>query len=178
VAIGAKETYLGTYAWRYTTGLHDVLSTSLLFNKILKKRYYGQNYFENKAWARVDIIPGCFMLVKSHEMKEYGLYDEDFFLYEEEKVFFRKMTSVGFCLAIDLDTSFEHHHVDHKLTVQQCLVTKRRLVDSKRKFLLKYRHFNPIEIMLSNVFFGYCYIEMFLYASTKQVVNSIKNGRC
>ena len=171
VAIGAKETYLGTYAWRYTSGLHDVLSTSLLFNKLLKQRYYGNGYFLDKAWAIVDIIPGCFMLVKTKEFSEYGLYDEDFFLYEEEKVFFKKMTQAGFKLAIDLEVSFEHRHVDGDLNIKKCLVTKQRLIKSKRIFLIKYRQFTPFEILLCDIFFIFCYLEMLLYASLKQATS-------
>ena len=43
--VGAKEIKLGVYAWRYTSAIDDVLSTSLFFNKLLKRRYYKKEFF-------------------------------------------------------------------------------------------------------------------------------------
>lgn len=168
--IGAKETYLGTYGWKYTSGLNDVLSTSLVFNKLLRKRYYQKSYFENKKIAKIDIIPGCFLLTRAEVMINYGMYDEEFFLYEEEKVLYKKFHDAGFISLLDLNASFEHHHIeDSKQGIKKCLITKRRLIRSKRLFLKKYRHFNLIQLKASDIFFSFCILEMLIYSTLRKI---------
>ena len=107
------------------------------------------------------------MLIKTDVFVNVGIYDEDFFLYEEEKVVYKKLTDAGYCLAVDLGASFEHHHKDGELTVKKCLVSKKRLIDSKTIFLRKYRNFNSVELFFSRLFFAFCYLEMAIYATIK-----------
>lgn len=168
--IGAKETYLGTYGWRYTSGLDDVLSASLILNKIFHKRYYNKKYFENKKCVSVDIIPGCFLLTRADIMIKYGMYDEDFFLYEEEKVLYKKFYDAGYISLLDLNASFEHHHIeDSKQGIKKCLITKCRLIKSKRLFLKKYRRFNNIQLKASDLFFSICIFEMLVYSILRKI---------
>ena len=163
-AIGAKETYLGTYGWKYTSGLDDVLSASIIFNKLLRKRYYPRGYFENKEYAKVDVIPGCFVLISAVALEESKIYDEDFFLYEEEKVVYEKLKRKGLISVIDLDTSFEHRHIRPTyVDIKKLLITKKRLLKSKALFLRKYRNFNTLQMAISKLFFALCLLEMWIY---------------
>lgn len=169
-AIGAKETYLGTYGWKYTSGLDDVLSASIIFNKILRKRYYPREHFENKEFANVDVIPGCFILIAASAFEGEKIYDEDFFLYEEEKVIYTKLKRKGLTSVIDLQTSFEHRHVrPTHVDINKMLTTKKRLLKSKTLFLRKYRNFNIFQITISKMFFALCLIEMWIYGITGKI---------
>ncbi|WEM63883.1 glycosyltransferase [Streptococcus parauberis] len=152
--INAKENYLGNFAWKYTSDLQDVLCTSIVFNKFFSKRYYKNSYFENKDVVNVDILQGSFLLVKTDLMLSFGMYDEEFFLYEEEKVLYKKFHSHGYYSKSVLTESYEHHHIDRKYNyVTQFLTTKQRLIDSKLLFLKKYRNFSSFKLSLSKLFF-------------------------
>lgn len=163
--VGARETYLGVNGWRYTSDLHDILSTSLIFNKLLKKRYYPASYFEGKDQVPVDVIPGCFLLIDLEIMLQNGMYDEEFFLYEEEKVLYCKMQKAGYGSYVSLTIPFEHRHVDSADTVSKTLTGKKRLLKSKLLFLKKYRNLSWAMLGFAKIFFALTMVEMALYAS-------------
>lgn len=163
--VNARETYLGNFAWKYTSDFEDVLSASLFFNKILKSRYYDDEYFLNKQIVEVDVIQGSFLLVPTKIMIKYGLYDESFFLYEEEKVLFKKISSAGYKSVTNLTVTYEHRHEDHKIKkISTYLQLKNRLLTSKLLFLKKYRNFNKFQLIIAKLFFYLTYIEMLLYS--------------
>lgn len=170
--VGAKEIKLGTYAWRYTTTLQDVLSASLFFNKVLKKRYYKADFFQNQRYAEVDIIPGCFLLVDLMKFLEVGGYDESIFLYEEEKILFCRMNGRKYISIVDLCVEYEHNHLEsHPHSIKSCVIGKQRLLKSRLTFLKKYRKMNTLGLLLSKVFFGMALIEMFIWSFLRRLRN-------
>lgn len=166
--VGAKEIKLGTYAWRYTTTLHDILSLSLFFNKALKKRYYKKEFFKNKKSVEVDIIPGCFLLVDLSKFFEVGGYDEDCFLYEEEKILYCRMKN-RFSSIVDLEVEYEHNHIQsHSYTLKALIIGKKRLIKSRLFFLEKYRKVNFMVNLFAYIFSRYALIEIFFYSFIKK----------
>lgn len=173
--LSAKETKLGVSGWKYTSSLHDVLSASLILNKLLKSRYYAKEYFESGDVVKVDIVPGCFLMVDLEKIILIDKYDEDFFLYEEEKILCKKTIDKGFDSLIDTSVSFEHNHgIDKHINIKRMLIGKKRLLQSKYLYLKKYRKFNSLLLLASNVFFLCTYIEMFIYAILLKIKFIIK----
>ena len=168
--VGAKEVRVGSWAWRYTSGLHDVLSASLIFNKILKKRYYSKEYFENKSIAEVEIIPGCLLLVDLLKFLEVGGYDENVFLYEEEKILYCRMRE-KYTSIVDLSVEYEHNHEEsHSYSLRSCIVGKQRLIRSRYYFLKNYRKINSLELFLSRFFFQMTILEMFVWTFVRRLI--------
>ncbi|MXQ48392.1 glycosyltransferase [Streptococcus pneumoniae] len=175
--VNAKETYLGNFAWKYTNGFNDVMTASILYNKLFSKRYYEKSYFEHKEVAKVDIIQGSFLLVPTKLMINFGMYDEDFFLYEEEKILYKKFIDKGFHSLTDLKVNYEHHHIDSKHnTLNSYLKSKKNLLDSKYKFVERYRRFNSIELFLTRCFFKLTMVEMYLYGLFLVKIKKRKNN--
>lgn len=161
--VGAKEMKMGVYAWRYTSAIDDVLSASLFFNKLLKKRYYKKNFFDDKDWVNVDIIPGCFLLVDLSKFLEVGGYDESVFLYEEEKILFCRMKN-KYEFLVDLCVEYTHNHVEsHSYALGSILIGKKRLLKSRYFFLKKYRKLNPLSLFIVRIFFEMTLLEMFIW---------------
>lgn len=173
--INARETHLGNFAWKYTNTFQDIISASIIMNKLFKSRYYDEVYFKNKSSAIVDVIQGSFLLISLPLMIKYGMYDEDFFLYEEEKVLYKKFIDHGYYALTDLDVNYEHHHVDSKkITINQLVTSKRRLLQSKLLYLMKYRHLNKQKLNVAKLFFDLTIIEMYIYSSFLIVIQSLK----
>lgn len=163
--INAVETYLGNCAWKYTSTVIDVLSTSIIFNKLVQARYYPKEKFQRNGVTEVDVIQGSFLLIPVDVMLQFGMYDEEFFLYEEEKVLYVKLKKQGFCFLTDLDVSYEHRHIEHGgKSVSQYVNGKKKLLDSKLLFLRKYRGITGIKLFLCKIFFWLTLFEMYLYA--------------
>ena len=161
--VGAKEVKMGVFAYKYTSLLDDILSASLFFNKLLKKRYYARAFFENKKYAEVDIIPGCLLLVDLSKFFEIGGYDESVFLYEEEKILYCRLKNKYKSL-VDLEVEYNHNHEEsHQYTVRSALTGKKRLLASKYYFLKKYRRANVFTLFLAKIFFKLTIIEMLVW---------------
>ena len=62
-----------------TLGLHNIFQKSKYFSG----SYYGNVQFDSPI--RVDILTGCFLMVRRDALKEVGLLDNNFFFYGEDK---------------------------------------------------------------------------------------------
>ncbi len=163
--VGAKEVHMGVSGWKYTSAIHDVLSASLFFNKLLKKRYYPSNYFEGCGVVEVNLVPGCLLLLDLKKFMSVGMYDESVFLYEEEKILYKKMSDAGYKSYVDLDVSYQHLHKEsHPKNIRSIVRGRKRLLASRLLFLKKYRHFGFLLMFFSRLFFSYALFEMFVYS--------------
>lgn len=161
--VGAKEIKVGSWAWRYTSALDDVLSASLFFNKLLRKRYYPKAFFEGKKNAEVDIIPGCLLLVDLPKFLEVGGYDEAVFLYEEEKILYCRLCE-KYKSIVDLEVEYEHNHEEsHVYTLNSMIKGKIRLLKSRMYFLKNYRKLNFFKLLGSRIFFVLTIVEMIFW---------------
>jgi len=67
--------------------LNMLLSTSYLYKLFPKNKFFGR---ERMTWwsrsdvREVDVVTGCFMLVRREAIKQVGMMDERFFIYGEE----------------------------------------------------------------------------------------------
>lgn len=67
--------------------LNMVLSTTYLYKIFAKNRFFGRErmtWWDKNDARAVDVISGCFMLVRQEAMKQVGLMDDSFFMYAEE----------------------------------------------------------------------------------------------
>jgi len=160
-----------TYARKYTNGINDVLSASLVLNKLLKARYYPDSYFTNNEYCYVFEVPGSLLMVKTDLMIKYGMYDEEMFLYEEEKTLGYKMKQNNLKTVLLLNQEYKHNHsVSISKSYKSHVITKKILLESRMVFLKKYRKFNRFQLFLSNVFFRYALLEMFCYSIIKKLI--------
>jgi len=71
----------------YPSILNMILSSSYLYKLFPNNRFFGR---ERMTWwgrsdvREVDVVTGCFMLVRREAIKQAGMMDEDFFMYGEE----------------------------------------------------------------------------------------------
>lgn len=156
-------------AWKEMNGFQDVLSASLFFNKLFSKRYYSNDYIFKKPLTEVYQVPGSLILVDTSKMINYGMYDEDFFLYEEEKVIATKFKNNNLKSVLVTDYTYIHNHsVSVDKTFKSKVKPRKILLESKYKFLKKYRKFNKLQLLLSSLFFRFCIFEMWLYSIIKK----------
>jgi N-acetylglucosaminyl-diphospho-decaprenol L-rhamnosyltransferase len=158
------------YARKYTSGLQDVLSASLIVNKFIGARYYEEEYFQNKDFCQVYEVPGSLLLVKTAWMVQHGLYDEDIFLYEEEKILAHKMAQNNLKTILSLKDEYIHNHsVSISKTYKSNVSRKKILLNSKYIFLKKYKKFNKFQLLLTKIFFRLSIVEMYIYSIYKDL---------
>lgn len=67
--------------------LNMVLSASFLYKIFPRNRFFGRElmtWWDKSTPRQVDVIAGCFMLVRKEAIDQVGMMDEDFFMYAEE----------------------------------------------------------------------------------------------
>ena len=67
--------------------LNLFLSATYLYKIFPKSRFFGRErmtWWQRDDVRQVDVVTGCFMLVRREAIDQIGLMDEDFFMYAEE----------------------------------------------------------------------------------------------
>ena len=149
-------------AWKETGIIGDQIYNSVLLNKIFRPRYYPRNHYK-KEYAPVFAVPGCFLMVRAKAMVDIGMYDEDFFLFEEEKVIGTKMKNAGWKSAIITNCEYIHNHsVSIKKTFSSYAKRKKLVLKSNALYVKKYLKVSKtIQVLISfyhKLLIGECYI--------------------
>ncbi|OPX90608.1 MAG: N-acetylglucosaminyl-diphospho-decaprenol L-rhamnosyltransferase [Pelotomaculum sp. PtaB.Bin104] len=67
--------------------LNLLLSTTYLYKLFPCSRFFGReqmSWWDRNDVRQVDVVTGCFMLVRREAIEQVGLMDEDYFMYAEE----------------------------------------------------------------------------------------------
>lgn len=162
--VSAKQSNTLDCAWKNCSTLQYVLATSLFFEVWLKIRCYPSKYFKNKKFAEVFAVPGSLLMVDTKKMLQYGMYDEDFFLYYEEPVLAQKFANAGLKTILRLDCSYVHnHHVSISKTYRRWSQQHAILLKSAELFLKKYKKTNSFQMFFAKLWFAYTKVEFWLY---------------
>jgi len=95
--------------WKLHTYGDDILDCFYFGRKISKtKKGYQIDY--SKTIQRVDIVKGSFFAVKLEDFIEVGGFDENTFLFCEERILAKKFLLKGKKLGIVTDAKYNHNH--------------------------------------------------------------------
>lgn len=162
--VSAKQSNSLDCAWKNCSTLQYVLATSLFFEVWLKIRCYPSKYFKNKKFAEVFAVPGSLLMVDTKKMLQYGMYDEEFFLYYEEPVLAQKFATAGLKTILRLDCSYVHnHHVSISKTYRRWSQQHAILLKSAELFLKKYKKANTFQMFFAKLWFAYTKLEFWAY---------------
>lgn len=162
--VSAKQSNSPDCAWKNCSVMQYVLATSLFFEVWLKIRSYSPKYFKEKNFVQVFAVPGSLLMVDLKKMLQYGMYDEDFFLYYEEPVLAQKFAEAGLKTILRLDCSYVHnHHVSISKTYNRWSKQHAILLKSAEHFLQKYRKANFLQMLFAKLWFAYTRFEFWAY---------------
>lgn len=162
--VSAIQNNSQNWAWKDCSILQYILATSLFFEVWLSIRKYSKSYFFNKTEVPVFAVPGSLLMVDAKKMINYGMYDEEFFLYYEEPVLAQKMTNAGFKTILRLDTSYIHnHHTTTLKTLKRWSKQHNFLLKSAELFLRKYKRANALQMFFAKLWFAYTRVEFAIY---------------
>jgi GT2 family glycosyltransferase len=96
----------------YPSAMNMVLSSTYLYKLFPKSRFFGR---ERMSWwgrddaRQVDVVTGCFMLVRREAIDEVGLLDERFFVYGEETDWCYRFSKAGWKVIFTPDIEIIHY---------------------------------------------------------------------
>lgn len=105
-----KENDSFKYGWKLTSALTDLKANIPLINRLFRNDIinYPEEYFKDNR--EVDVIYGCFFMIKGSSLKEVGYFDDKTFLYYEEYILARKLKSHELKSIVDTNVFVEHIH--------------------------------------------------------------------
>ena len=127
--------------WKMPSPVVDAMMNLVIVHKWFRKKYimYKEDYYQDKI-SEVDVISGCFFLVKTKDYEEINYLDESVFLYYEENILAAKLKSIGKRLVIVNDAFIIH---DHAATIDNNIKRIKKfkiLKKSQYYFQTKYNH--------------------------------------
>lgn len=149
VAPVIKEHVGYSKGWKQPTPNVDILSNLIYFHKKVKQKYlmYDEEYYDNNI-VEVDLVSGCFFLIRSDVLKRIDFFDDNVFLYYEENILSSKLKKEN--LKTVINTKVEVFH-NHSVTIDKNIkkIGKYKILKQSQMYFEKnYNHANVFQIML------------------------------
>lgn len=150
-------------AFRIPSKWEYILSIDRLLSKIKGSFYYKNIKSETQNAKDVDSVTGSMFLMRTKDMLEYGMYDENIFLYCEELILGIKMQNAQKKIALLPNLTFIHNHSISISKTYKSLVAKQRLFMCSKLYTIKhYYHANFFEYFVAFILSKLSIIEIFI----------------
>lgn len=152
-------------SWRINGLLGDLLDTGLITRRIfapwLNDRPELKADSEKERYVYVDAVLGSLFMADMNALMECGLYDEEVFLYYEEKILGFQMKKKGYGTILLLNQSYIHlHSVSINKNVKSILKKQAILNKSKLHYYKNYLGINRFQECLVRAFLAFLMAEI------------------
>jgi GT2 family glycosyltransferase/glycosyltransferase involved in cell wall biosynthesis len=96
----------------FPSALNMVLSSTYLYKIFPRSKFFGRElmtWWDRNDVREVDVVSGCFMLVRREAIEQVGMMDEKFFLYAEETDWCYRFAKAGFKMVFTPDAEIIHY---------------------------------------------------------------------
>jgi N-acetylglucosaminyl-diphospho-decaprenol L-rhamnosyltransferase len=152
-------------SWRINGLMCDLLDTGLITRRIfarwLNDRPELKADFEKERYVYVDAVLGSLFMADINALMECGLYDEDVFLYYEEKILGFQLKKKGYGTVLLLNQTYVHlHSVSINKNVKSILKKQAILHESKLHYYKNYLGINRFQECLVKAFLAFLMAEI------------------
>ncbi len=152
-------------SWRINGLLGDLLDTGLITRRIfaswLNDRPELKADSEKERYVYVDAVLGSLFMADMNALMECGLYDEEVFLYYEEKILGFQLKKKGYGTILLLNQSYIHlHSVSINKNVKSILKKQAILHKSKLHYYKNYLGINRFQECLVRAFLAFLMVEI------------------
>lgn len=151
-------------AWKIAKWSDDIILT----NGILKKLYGNPLLYKkqeiNKEVNFVDVLPGSFFMISQKAIVDAEYFDEDTFLYCEERILAYKLKKLGYRNILLGDISYIHmHSISIDKNIKSNLKKYEILCDSRLIYQKKYLKINLFKELITKLIFKIGKIERIIF---------------
>lgn len=139
-----------TIAWKTQKGFDDIFLTLAITNRVFHRTQYQTFKIEPNKISYVEVLPGSFFIIKMEPFRQIGYFDENTFLYCEERILAKKLMGAGYRQAIDFESFFIHNHKEESRSkISYKLKHSKYLLLSRAYYNLVYnKPFGPLVVAL------------------------------
>ena len=159
-AITAKTIYNGRInkpndcAWHFLSKTTMIWGGTLLGKLFVKSLKYKDLQANEDGIAFVDVVQGCFFMIRKSTFESVDFFDPNTFLYSEESILAKKLEKAGYKNAV-LTTYYIHHN--HKEKDIRLVNKKNKIFDmkcfysSRKYYITKYSEENLVFVLLARL---------------------------
>lgn len=116
--------------WKLSSIWQEISFSIPYFYKKLERKYhyYPEQHYQKRS-TEVDVVSGCFFLIKSKVLEQIGFFDENVFLYYEENIIAKKIKDIKKKEIILNGVEVIHNH---SVTIDKSLKRYQKLKQLKR----------------------------------------------
>ena len=135
--------------WKMPKPIVEVLLNLPYIHRFIRRKYvfYKDEYYKNKT-SIVDVVSGCFFLIKSSVLEEINYLDENVFLYYEENILSSKLKKIDKKVLVNNNINIVHNH---SVTIDKNLnkIKKYKMQKKSQYYFEKnYNNANIVELLL------------------------------
>ena len=97
--------------WKNPTPKIDALMNLVYVHRKIRKKYvmYNEEHYNDRI-SYVDVVSGCFFLMRSNVLESINYLDENVFLYYEENILAKKIKNINKKIMVVNDIRIIHNH--------------------------------------------------------------------
>lgn len=157
IAPNVKEPLGKSCGWKLPTFLSELVSNIPFFRRFeFSLLSYPKEEYKKKL-TKVDVVKGCFFIIKKEVFEDIGLFDENTFLYYEEIIMAKKLQEKGYTTYVDNEVTVIH-------ALSQCVdknvkrIEKFKILKTSQYYYEKYiNEMDFFKLMLLRIFY-YIYL--------------------
>lgn len=140
----------------------DLLDSGLWTRRLFKPLLsYPRCYLNREKYCLVDAVPGSFLMLRTDVFGQADVFDEQVFLYYEEKILGRRLKDMGKKTILLTDDSYVHaHSVSVDKSVGSILKKQKLLHQSRLYYYQKYCHASGFQMVAARVFLNVVLLEV------------------
>ena len=140
-----EDRSLQNTCFMYPSVLNMALAASYLYKVFPRSRFFGR---ERMTWwprddvREVDVVTGCFMLVRRDAIEQVGLFDTNYFVYGEETDWCYRFRAAGWRVLFTAEAEIVHYGGASSKSIKEGMILQLRssvlLFFAKHKSSLEY----------------------------------------
>lgn len=167
IAPNVKEPLGISRGWKLPTFASELVSNIPFFRRFeMSLLSYPEKEYEKK-FTKVDVIKGCFFIIKKEVLEDIGYFDENTFLYYEEIIMAKKLKEKGYKTYVDNEVTVIHA-LSQSVDKNVKRIKKFKILKESQYYYEKYiNHMNVFKLLILKIFY-------YVYLVCLQIENTIK----
>lgn len=165
------------FAWRLPKYKDFLLDSFLTISKIntkinKKSQFYKKEQLKvNSKKFTVEVLSGCFFIIKHSVLKEVGYFDEETFLYNEENILSFKIKELGYKQCILLTEKIVHlQGISITKNIKSWRAKNQIIFNSEKVYLTKYLKISDRKLKFYKLLFNLGKFEKYIIIKTKTIL--------
>lgn len=159
-ALTVKTIFNGTIrepndcAWHFMTPQYMALGGTLIGKKIVESLLLKKEEEDPSGLTYIDVVQGCFFMIRLKVLKKVGYLDEHTFLYTEESILAKRLENIGVRNAVLNSYYIKHNHREKSkklIKYENKIFDMKCYYDSRKYYIWNYSEMPKIFCLVSEM---------------------------